>query len=45
MKRLRGVYTVKEFCLGIEKLFWGDRWSWWKRLKFEVKWRLGRYRA
>jgi hypothetical protein len=34
----RQFMTEKQFCLQLDKIYWADRWSWWKRVKFEIGW-------
>ena len=37
-------FTERDFCLGLERLYYASTWNWWKRLKFEVGWLMGKYR-
>jgi hypothetical protein len=36
-------WTEKDFCLALERLYWGSAWNWRKRLRFEWDWLRGKF--
>ena len=37
-------FTERLFHLSLERIYWREKWTWWKRLKFEIWWLVRRFR-
>ena len=35
------LYTHKQFCLDLNRLYYGHKWTSWRHLIWDVLWRLG----